>query len=321
MSDALYAGGDQPSPAKEEGKKRQKDGSRRGGLAAALEVRFEGGNISPDKILVPDLALVIRAVQRLAAGQLPDDSASLPEEEKLRLVRIRRGSARYALAGSSRAVVGANLRILGDVIQHPDQIGENDYVLHPVHALSHTAAKLECKISIREPGSGGVVLARIGPETYGDLSKSILIAGHTEFGGKVERVGGATKSRCGLRVAFQKRMLICRVPNTAVARTLGENLYKRVVVSGEAAWIRTTWRVYAFRIETVRPLREGSLFDKIEAIRQAGGSDWDRIKDVQAYLDLEMPPAEQSGEPMRRIRGLQFNIEGGDAIDEGKEDP
>jgi hypothetical protein len=317
MSDTLATGGDQHSPANGEGKQPRKDGGKRGGLAAALEVKFEG-DVSPDKILVPDLALVIRAVQRLAAGQIPDDSAPLPEEEKLRLVSVRRGSARYALAGPSRAVAGANLRILGDVIQHPDQIGENDYLLHPVRALSHAASKLECKISIREPGSGGMVLARINPDTYDNLSRSILIHGQTEFGGKVERVGGATKSRCGLRVSFQKRMLICRVPDSAVARTLGENLYKRVVVSGEVAWIRTTWRVYAFRVESVRPLKEGSLFDKIRAIRQAGGSDWDRIRDVRAYLDLEVPSAEQGKDsPGRRIHPLDNVPESDDA--EGKE--
>jgi hypothetical protein len=300
MSDALYTGGGHNSPAGEGSKHARQDeggGGKRGGLAPALEVKFEGGDISPDRILVPDLALVIRAVQRLAAGRIPDDSVRLPDQEKLRLVRVRRGSARYALAGPSRTVAGANLRILGDVVRNPDQIGENDYLLHPVQALSDVAARLECKISIREPTPRGEVLARIGPETYSDLSKSILIVGQTEFGGKVERVGGATRSKCGLRVAFQKRMLICRVPKSAVARTLGENLYRRVVVSGEATWIKTTWRVYSFSVESVRPLKEGSLFDKIRAIRQAGGSDWDRITDVRAFLDLEVPASEKDEKP------------------------
>jgi hypothetical protein len=271
----------------------RKDKGKSVGHAPALEVKFEGGDVSPDKILVADLAKVIEAVQRLAAGQIPDDSTTLPEQEKLRLVSVRRGSARYALAGPSRDLAGANLRILGEVIERPDQFGDNDYLLHPVYELSRAAAKLKCQISIREPGSRGVVLARIGSDTYTNLTKSVLVSGQTEFGGKVERVGGATRSRCGLRVAFQKRMLICRVPKSTVARTLGENLYKRVVVSGEAAWIRTNWRVYAFRVQSVRPLKEGSLADKIQAIRQAGGSDWDRIKDVRAYLDLEMPSVEQ----------------------------
>ena len=321
MSDTSFTGGDQHSPAKKGGKPTRKDGGKRGGLSAALEVKFEGGDVSPDKILVPDLASVIRAVQRLAAGQIPDDSAPLPENEKLRLVSVRRGSARYALAGPSRTVAGANLRILGEVIDHPDQIGENDYLLYPVHDLSRAASKLECKISIREPSPGGRVLARIDADTYSNLSKSVLVYGKTEFGGKVERVGGATKSRCGLRVAFQKRMLICGVPESAVARTLGENLYKRVVVSGEAAWIRTTWRVYAFRVESVRPLKEESLFDKIRAIRQAGGSDWDRIKDVRAYLDLDVLPAEQDSDPPgRRIRPLEYFPDSDVADGEGRED-
>jgi len=210
----------------------------------------------------------------------------LADEEKLRLVGVRRGSALYSLAGPSPAVVGVHLRVLGGVIERPDQIGENDYVLHPVGALSQAASKLECRITIREPGPGGAVLANIGPETYGNLTRSVLITGQTEFGGKVERVGGATRSRCGLRVAFQKRMLICQVPNPADARTLGENLYKRVAVSGEAAWIKSTWRVFAFRVEAVRPLKEGSLSEKIRAIREAGGSDWDRVSDVRGYLDL-----------------------------------
>jgi hypothetical protein len=295
MSDALQTGGDQDSSQRERRKHARKDSVKGVSLAPALEVKFEGGDISPDKILVPDLASVIRAVQQLAAGRVLDDASPFPAEEKLRLVSVRRGSARYALAGPSRATAGANLRILGAVIESPDQIGENDYVLHPVRDLSRAAAKLECQITIREPGSGGSVLARIGPKTYHDLTKSILITGSTSFAGKVERVGGATRSRCGLRVAFQKGMLISRVPEPAVARILGENLYKRVVVTGEAAWIKTTWRVYAFRVEAATPLKESSLSEKIQAIRQAGGSDWDRIKDVRAYLDLE-PPSVQRDE-------------------------
>ena len=309
MPEALHPGGDQDSPVKEGGEKPVPEALRpgagqnlpvkgegknqiasRGGQfarSAALEVRFEGGDISPDKIPMPDLASVIRAVRRLASGHIADDSAPLPEGEKLRLVGVRRGSARYALAGPPPAIASVNLRVLGGVIDRPDQIGENDYLLHPVGILSHAAAKLRCRISIREPSSGGgAVLARIGPETYKHLTKSILITGQTEFGGKVERVGGASRSRCGLRVAFQKRILICRVPNPADARILGENLYKRVVVSGEAAWIKSTWRVFAFRVEAVRPLKDGSLSDKIRAIREAGGSDWDRVSDVRGYLDL-----------------------------------
>jgi len=313
MSDALLAGGDEHLPARGRGKaERVQIGSR----VPALEVKFEGGGVSPDRILVPDLASVIRAVQRLAAGRLPDESAPLAEDEKLRLVGIRRGSARYALAGPPPAVAGAHLRVLGEVIRSPEQMGENDYLLHPVRTLSHAATKLDCTISIREPGRGGAVLARIGPETYGDLTKSILISGRTEFGGRVERVGGATRSRCGLRVAFQKRMLICRVPNPAAARTLGENLYKRVVVSGEAAWIKTTWRVFSFRVEAVRPLRDGSLSEKIEAIRAAGGSDWDGINDVRAYLDVE-PDSPEHGTGPPFTRGLSFSDSEGNDPDIG----
>ena len=299
MSDTLSTSGEQNSPGK--GAKRLQEGGTGGSknrLDPAFEIKFEGNAVSPDRILMPDLANVIRAVQRLTAGNLPEDSAPLPDEEKLRLLSVRRGSALYALAGPSRTVAGAHLRLLGAVIERPEQIGENDYLLHPVRTLSQTAAKLECTISIREPGRGGDILARIGPKTYSDLSKSILITGQTEFGGKVERVGGATRSKCGLRVAFQKRMLICRVPKSSVARMLGEHLYKRVVVSGEAAWIRTTWRVFSFRVESVRPLKDVSIFDKIQAIREAGGSDWDRVANVREYLDLDEPSVEPTGYPL-----------------------
>ncbi len=290
MPEALDSGGDKNSPAKGGAEKPVAAGSGGNGRVArppALEVRFESGDISPDKIPMPDLALVIRAVQRLASGRITEDSSPLLEEEKLRLVGVRRGSARYSLAGPGPAAVGVHLRVLGRVIDRPDQIGEDDYILQPVGTLSRAATRLKCEISIREPGRGGAVLARIGPETYSHLTRSVLIAGQTEFGGKVERVGGASRSRCGLRVAFQKRMLICRVPNPVDARTLGENLYKRVVVSGEASWIKSTWRVFAFRVEAVRPLKEGSLSDKIRAIREAGGGDWDTVKDIRGYLDLE----------------------------------
>jgi hypothetical protein len=283
MSEALHRGGDGPRSSKR-GERGESSDVRR---PAALEVRFEGSGVTPDDVFVPDLAEVIRAVQRLTAGRIPDEASPLAPEERLRLVKVLRGSAIYRLAGPPPAVAVARLRILGEVIGEPDKIGDHDYLLEPVNVLSRAAAKLGCRISIREAGPDHAILARIGPETYDDLSRSILVTGQTSFSGRVERVGGATRSRCGLRVAFQKRMLICRVPNPEVARVLGENLYRTVVASGTASWIRTTWRVFGFRIESVRPLEQGSIVEMLGDVRDAGGSDWDRIPDVRSFLEGE----------------------------------
>ena len=143
---------------------------------------------------------------------------------------------------------------------------------------------MKCRITLREPGRDGGVLASIEPDTYELISKSLLIQGDTSFVGKIQRVGGATEMKCALRVDFQQRLMFCKVASQEISREMGKRLYEEVVVHGTALWLRTSWRIFAFTVTSISQPKQGSLTQAFEALRKAGGDKWGQIADPEAYL-------------------------------------
>ena len=254
-----------------------------------LEIHFEGVQIHPEDIPLRALSDALAAVQRLVAGDDGSPDQPTKQGDSLGLVGVRRGSAVYQVSGPQPVQTRNHLRVVGSVLEHPEDVKSgNDYVLSPTKSLSAIGRRLGCEITIREPGSRqdpGAVLARIGPETYQTLSKSLLIIGETSIFGRVERVGGATGPRCGLRVLFQDRLFICKVAGSETVRQLGKWLYKDVAVSGTAQWLKHSFRLFSFTINSASRPEQGSITEAMNALRAASGDAWDLIADPDAYLE------------------------------------
>lgn len=255
-----------------------------------FEVVFSGTNVYPEKIPWGALSRTLSAVQRLASGTEPLDDEEEEETDEgasLRLLDVARGSAIYRFAcpaPNAASVAVQQLRLVGQVLHDPDQVGQNDHLINPIERLSSTAKSLECSIIVKEPGPKSPILARIEPTSFENISKMLFIEGQTSLTGEVKRVGGATEMRCALRVPFQHRLLFCSVVNAEVARQLGDALYKKVVVQGKARWLKASWRVHGFRIEGVEQLKPSSLRESLQALRAAGGEGWDKIPTPPQFL-------------------------------------
>jgi hypothetical protein len=256
-----------------------------------FEILFDGPGLYPEKIPVATLAATLSAVQRLADGEPvleeeeEDEKRDAVEDDRsLRLLEIKRGSAVFRLSAPSGQDTVNRIRRVGGFLAKPDEVGENDYILSPLERLSATARALECRIILREPGRAGGVLAIIEPETYHQITKSLLIQGETSFVGTFQRVGGATGMKCSIRVDFQHRLMYCKVASQEVSREMGRLLYDEVVVHGSALWLRTSWRIFAFTVTGISQPKQGSLFQAFEDLRKAGGDKWGQIADPEAYL-------------------------------------
>jgi len=259
-----------------------------------FEVLFQGPGIYPEKIPLQSLASTLSAVQRLAAGSTPIDEDETEEdkereqEESLRLLAIKRGSAIFQISApmtSDPKPALDRLRLVGDFLANQqDDVEDIDYALSPIEELSATARRPNCTITFREASLDKAILAHFEPTSYESISKLLLIEGETSFVGNVQRVGGATDVRCGLRVSFQNRMLICRVPEKDVARTIGKRLYEDVVVQGTARWLKNSWKMISFTINSVAQPKQGSILEAFDELREAGGKSWDAINDPAAYL-------------------------------------
>ena len=258
-----------------------------------FEVRFEGPGIYPERIPLRSLVTTLSAVQRLAVGSTPPEEdegeeGKEREEESLRLLDVKRGSAVFQIGApttSDPRPALERLRVVGDFLgNREDDVEDIDYALSPIRDLSNTARSLNCTISLREPGRDKRVLAVFEPTSYESIANLLLVEGETSFVGRVQRVGGATDVRCGLRVSFQNRMLICRVPDKEVARTIGKRLYEDVVVQGTANWLKNSWKMVSFTIKSVLQPTQGSILEAFDELREAGGKSWDAIDDPAAYL-------------------------------------
>ncbi|CAN5875038.1 hypothetical protein BH23PLA1_BH23PLA1_02900 [soil metagenome] len=256
-----------------------------------LWLKFTGSEIIPERVSLSTLASALKAINRLAGGD-PTVSTTkkgeLPDPGLFQLVAVRRGSARYAFNGTPDPETFERLRIVGNVLENPNAAQGIDFSLGAVADLSQIAARLRCQIIIARPDAGkSSILARIGPDSARSLKDSLLLSGETSIFGEVNRVGGATEVRCALRLPSQERLLYCRVENKTLSRKLGKYLYQEVLLHGQATWMRSNWRIVRFVIKGVERPEQGDISEAFEELRQAGGSDWEKIENPEAFLDLE----------------------------------
>jgi hypothetical protein len=255
---------------------------------AVLIVSFDRAGIKPAKIPFTALAEVISAVQALATGGravgAPREREEPGEDDKFRLMRIKTGSAIYSLAGPPPVRFTERLRLAYTIVREPETSEVEDFVLSPLQRLSHVARVLDTEITLRDPSRPRAVLARFGGDSYSRVASSLLVSGETQLFGKVLRVGGATEKKCMLRIPSQQHAIYCSVDSVIVARELGKRLYQEVLAAGVAQWLRSNWHVVAFTIREVSQPKHRSLLEAREAVRRAGGSDWDKIGDPSAFL-------------------------------------
>ena len=250
-----------------------------------LEVRFEGEGINPDTIPLGILSRVFGAIHRLATE--PEEKKGERELGPFRLIGVGYGSGIYKLAGESAGPAINRLKLAGNILKYPDQIDDNDSILNPIEELSAAAEKIKCTVTIKEPGERGEVFATISPTSYKEITEFAFIHGDTSVSGEIKGVGGATEMRCRLRVPFQKDLLYCKIRSQDVdlARELGNYLYQDVVVYGTASWLKSNWKMVGLEIRDLRKPKGGTLSEAIEAIREAGAKDWDKIGDVASYME------------------------------------
>lgn len=269
---------------------------------ADFTVRLINADIRPWDVPMRALARIMNATQRLI-DQREEDNADedtqsddepqaigidLGEEGKvLKLLEIRSGSATYAVSAPNRNLALDVISKTGRGIENPVNFDWTEPTLSAVKELSEVARALHCEVEIRLPTTGrqlGDVLAMISPSTYSHISGQAFVKGRTSIFGKIERVGGVKEAHCGLRVAQQHRQIVCRVIGDDLVRELGQYLYKHVVVSGEARWLRKNWHLRTIRIDSFEPPKTGSIKNALKSAHDHGGHVWDKIEDPVRFL-------------------------------------
>jgi hypothetical protein len=250
------------------------------------------------------LASVMNAVQRLvdqndedteveredetvdevaAEGELPNQLA----ERSLRLVQIKKGSAVYGVVAAAPAPSLAIISETGLAIKNPAKAAWSGSTISSIKELSEVARSQGCQIDFCEAKDGrrpGNVIARISPLTFHEISESAFVRGTTSVYGRLERIGGATELRCGLRLTDQPRMVFCDISGVDLIRQMGQHLYEDIVVSGDATWLRHNWHLRTMRITSFEPPKTGSILDVLDRMHELGGHGWDKVRNPDKLL-------------------------------------
>jgi hypothetical protein len=257
-------------------------------LVPTFEIRFVGPAITPETIPFRAVSDALSAVQDLASGRDPFETASVPSERSIRLVNVRRGSAVYGCVSHAPDEARTNLIHVATLLSPThDQDAEGDGLvaaLRPIESLSMVARSIQCHVEIALANHDDSPLFVIGEGDFQHLSDRLLLAGETTVVGEVKRVGGATKMRCVLSVPGRHRLLYCDVESGELVRKLGQHLYEEIAATGTAIWIHRSWRIYRFTVKGFTQPRIGNPSKAMEELRDAGLKAWDQISDPAAFI-------------------------------------
>jgi hypothetical protein len=252
-------------------------------------IRFVRPDLTPDQVPPRAVYDALSAVQDLASGRDPFETAHVPPEKTIGLVGVKPGSAIYSCIARAPEEARANLRRIGFLLSDPIAASSNGDILvaalRPIESLSLLAKNMNCRLDVLlTNGAESVSLFAIGEDAYRQMSKNLLLRGDTTIVGRIERAGGATEMRCALRIPGRHRLLYCDVQSRDLVRRLGQHLYEDIAAIGTAEWIHRTWRIYRFTIRDFTQPRLGDPTEAIAELRGAGLSAWDQVADPEALI-------------------------------------
>lgn len=267
------------------------------GRNKSLEVALVGRGMSPNRIPVSSLVKILSSVQRLGSGASPWEKSEDEEEavdkalSHLRLTDVKKGSAVFSCYVDQADAVYGNLRTIDQVLQgrDDDSIDRLAYGYSSLKILGGVCRQYDCQVKIRLPGTvknPGQSLLVVDADSVARVESELIIHGETSVAATIERAGGKT-AKVMICVEPSRQRLYCEVKNDAertLVKTLAQNLYRLVGLSGEATWIRSNWRLIDLKITGASiPTTQSWREHRAEFMKIAGkGQGWGRFKDISA---------------------------------------
>lgn len=232
-------------------------------------VRLVGTGLYPEKVPARMLGDVISAVQVLSNGEVASENA-------VRLLDIKRGSAKYAVVAENSQLAVMNLSRAGKAASDPEGDSIEYYMMGAFKTLSRIAGSLECKIEIELPSSGDSW--SFVSSDYKRIRGTAIVHDDVMVSGELVRVGGATERKCSIRPMGQSKILYCKVENSELSRSLGKHLYREVALTGRGTLFAKTWELLTMTVYSANFPRDKGTFDKyLNELREIAGDGWDNV--------------------------------------------
>lgn len=225
----------------------------------------------PTDLSFADLAAFIADFEQavevvaVAAGEVPNDSPVLS------LVGVAEGST------DLQTVVAPRFKNAYNLLAHGLSVGGEAW-----RDVSRDAQRLATKAIGRLIDLGGYVRFdshndnTAGTRTFTashpppEVAEELYTTGETELAVEVIRAGGV-RPRAFVRQMGSGDKFPVQGIHKQVIQDLGERLYKRAVIVGEATWRLPDWKVVGFYLRSVAPFPEQNPADTLAELRAALG--------------------------------------------------
>lgn len=241
-------------------------------------IRLHGKGISPASI-------PIRAVSEATAaiGRLAEDSEG-KGAENIRLLKVTKGSAIYAMLANDEARLLQELKDVGQVAIQPTTDLIRYRMIPTFRVLSRIAKAYTCQIDILDRDRN--VLAELVANTYRRIRSMAMRTDDISITGTLQRVGGSTGNRCALRVPERKKLLYGTLASESLGRELGSHLYERVTLHGTGLFFAAKhWEIIRLTNVNAAAFPRDADFDSVvQSILKASGNAWAGL-DIQSEID------------------------------------
>jgi len=253
-----------------------------------IELRLYGNDVRLETLKGREVAELIKSFEAtLYAIAKRDFPEALEDELFISLIEVKNESAAYGfLPQISKFLLPAYASLTLAI-----NTGTYDAIpasgIKGLQAVSKIIRKQECSLEFKLDGE---IQATIDQFTKIEIPDSAYLSGVTTIYPIVKRTGG-DKPTIVLQLYDEKDYIYVKADEETTT-FLAHKLYQQVGLSGKATWDRETKRIVKFEIHRVLDYQKTSITESFNKIRQAIGTYWDEVDDIEDALFRDKPSDE-----------------------------
>lgn len=240
-------------------------------------MRFIGGGITPSRVRLRDLAIVMRATESLLADAVAEaDSLRKSEDVLISLEDIKEGSLHLTFA-SPDDTVSRTFRHIANDIQHNIFSGFTDRMREALREITNFNRRYGCRTELTLAGND-TVLAQLEFDIPEQTAHLLHMT--TTFYGTVTNAGG--KEPDAHLSLLDGSKIVCRGTRTQV-KELANRLYEVVGIIASGRYNTETNEFFQLRIDEILPYQETPIDTAIAQLAELAEPAY-RDVDVDAFL-------------------------------------
>lgn len=249
-----------------------------------LELKFEGNEISPDKVKPSEVAKLIVEFEKALTTTIEIEHRIVNDKEPLFTIEtIKHASIGilFKVGKNDRAAVRRSYKTLTTAIENNDYSKLPEETVKSIRSIANFAKKYNCSANFRRNGKR---LSTIGPNAEIKYVSNSLLRGDTTIYGELFDAGGDNPN---LHVKINNDYTVIIDTDRATAKALAAKyLYDQVGLRGHAKWDLFTSKIVEFKLYEVLDYVPGNVKKTFDELRNITSGYWDNKSDDDIKKNL-----------------------------------